>query len=337
MKITKTKKGYTCVVYLGVDEEGKSLSKRFTAPTKEDLKKAVNEYQYQYDMAKARKISLGMTLQDAFRDYIESREHLLSPASVKRYRGIMRNDFQDLMLQDIKKIKKQDVQKAVNGMAQQQSPKTVRDKVALFNSVMKEYRGFAFDLYLPQKEKKDLYIPTREEVDKLLEFEKGSKWEVPILLAALCGLRRSEIAALTWEDVDLEEGTIRINKALGVTDGEGYRLKAPKTYAGYRKAEIPERVKIVLQRLSEERKPITELNIQTMSNKFPHELEKAGLHRFRFHDLRHYFASSLLALGVPDLYVIKIIGHSTTSMLEHYQHVLSDEDRKFRDLIRENL
>ena len=122
-----------------------------------------------------------------------------------------------------------------------------------------------------------------------------------------------------------------------VTDGEGYRLKAPKTYAGYRKAEIPERVKIVLQRLSEERKPITELNIQTMSNKFPHELEKAGLHRFRFHDLRHYFASTLLALGVPDLYVIKIIGHSTTSMLEHYQHVLSDEDRKFRDLIRENL
>ena len=74
-----------------------------------------------------------------------------------------------------------------------------------------------------------------------------------------------------------------------------------------------------------------------MSNKFPHELEKAGLHRFRFHDLRHYFASTLLALGVPDLYVIRIIGHSTTSMLEHYQHVLSDEDRKFRDLIRENL
>ena len=337
MKITKTKKGYTCVVYLGVGEDGKSLSKRFSAPTKEDLKKAVNEYQYQFDMAKARSISLGMTLRDAFQDYIDSREHLLSPASVRRYRGILRHDFQDLMLQDIKKIKKQDVQKAVNDMAQQQSPKTVRDKVALFNSVMKEYRGFAFDLYLPQKEKKELYIPTREEVDRLLEYEKGTKWEMPILLAALCGLRRSEIAALTWDDIDLEEGTIRINKALGVTDGEGYRLKAPKTYAGYRKAEIPERVKIVLQRLSEERKPITELNIQTMTNKFPHELEKAGLHRFRFHDLRHYFASSLLAMGVPDLYVIKIIGHSTTSMLEHYQHVLSDEDKKFRNLIRENL
>ena len=159
---------------------------------------------------------------------------------------------------------------------------------------------------------------------------------MPVLLAALCGLRRSEIAALTWDDIDLEEGTIRINKALGVTE-DGYALKAPKTYAGYRKAEIPERVKIVLQRLSEERKPITELNIQTMTNKFPNELQKAGLPRFRFHDLRHYFASTLLALGVPDLYVIKIIGHSTTSMLEHYQHVLSDEDKKFRDLIRENL
>ena len=337
MKITKTKKGYTCVVYLGVDEEGKSLSKRFSAPTKENLKMAVNEYQYQYDMAKARRISLGMTLKDAFTDYINSREHLLSPASVRRYRGILRNDFQDLMLQDIKKIKKQDVQKAVNGMAQQQSPKTVRDKVALLNSVLREYRGFALDLYLPKKEKNELYIPTREEVDTLLESVKGSKWEVPIMLAALCGLRRSEIAALTWDDIDLEEGTIRINKALGVTDGEGYRLKAPKTYAGYRKAEIPERVKIVLQRLSEARLPVTELNIQTMTNKFPKELEKAGLPRFRFHDLRHYFASTLLAMGVPDLYVIKIIGHSTTSMLEHYQHVLSDEDKKFRDLIRENL
>ncbi len=336
MKIKQTKNGFTTVVYLGTIDKV-PVRKRFTASTKEELRKMVGEAQYRIEMQAAQKKSLGLTLYEAFGKYIDAREHLLSPASVKRYRGIQKHSFQSLMKKDILKLKKSEVQEAVNLMALSESPKTVRDKVSLLNAVLKEFRGDPFEVYLPQKEKHELYIPTKAEVDKLLEFVTGTEWEAPIVLAALCGLRRSEIAALTWDDVDFEHDTLRINKALGITEDKGFQLKKPKTYAGYRKVDMPERVKIVLQRLSEERLPILGISINSVSNKFPGLLRRADLHPFRFHDLRHYFASRLLALGVPDLYVIKIIGHSTTSMLEHYQHVLSDEDRKYHELIRTNL
>lgn len=338
MKITKTKNGYTTVLYLGMDDEHKSVTKRFTAVTREELKRMVNEYQYKFRMDVARQKSRGMTLYDAYGEYISSREHLLSPASVRSYKGLQKSSFPSLMNRNIYRIKEEDAQKEVNMMAAENSPKTVRDKVALFNSVMKAYRGITFDLYLPQRKKKELYIPTREEVDALVRFVQNTEWEVPVLLAAYCGLRRGEIAALTWDDIDFEHDIIHINKALGVTDDNTYHIKQPKSYAGYRDADMPNIVKIVLLRLSKERKPLIAISINTISNKFPGVLQRANLHPYRFHDLRHYFASRLLALGVPDLYVIRIIGHSTTSMLkEHYQHILSDEDRKYREIIRQNL
>ena len=338
MKITKTKKGYTTVLYLGMDEDQKSVTKRFTAETRDELKRMVTEYQYKFRMDVARQKSRGMTLYDAYGEYISSREHLLSPASVRSYKGLQKSSFPSLMNRNIFRITEEDAQKDVNQMATENSPKTIRDKVALLNSVLKAYRGITFDLYLPQRKKKELYIPTKEEVDKLLEFVRNTEWEVPILLASHCGLRRGEIAALTWDDIDFEHDTIHINKALGVTDDNSYKLKPPKSYAGYRDADMPQIVKIVLLRLSEEQKPLIAISINTMSNKFPSVLQRANLHTFRFHDLRHYFASRLLALGVPDLYVIRIIGHSTTSMLkEHYQHILSDEDKRYREMIKKKL
>ena len=169
-------------------------------------------------------------------------------------------------------------------------------------------------------------------------FQPGSSSYIPLMIGYRCGLRIGETFGLLWDDIDFEHDTIHINKALGVTDDNSYKLKQPKSYAGYRDADMPQIVKIVLLRLCEERKPLIAISINTMSNKFPSVLQRANLHTFRFHDLRHYFASRLLALGVPDLYVIRIIGHSTTSMLkEHYQHILSDEDRKYREIIRKNL
>ena len=278
-----------------------------------------------------------MTLADAYDRYINARKASLSPSTIKYYHKCMRTSFQSLMDKDINKIKESDVQIEVNKLALVNEPKTVKNKYGLFMSVMKKYAHRPpQEIFLPKRKKSDIYIPTKEEVEVLLESVKGTKYEIPIMLGAFCGLRRGEVTALTWNDVDVTRKVIHINKAIGDSE-QGYITKAPKSYAGYRDVDIPDRLFSVLCERQRKGLPLIDISIHALTKRFPRLLERAGLPKFRYHDLRHYFASVLLTLGIPDLYVIKIIGHSTTDMLKrNYQHIMKDADDKYRKIISDN-
>lgn len=335
-KVTRTKQGlYTTVVYLG-KENGKNVQKRLTASSKMELKRMVEEYKVMYrEEAPMRKNYL--SLEDAYNRYIDTRRSSLAPSTIKYYHKCMRTSFQGLMDKDINKITDSDVQLEINRLVRVNEPKTIKNKYGLFMSVMKKYAHRPpQEVFLPKRKKNEVYIPTKQEIETLLESVKGTKYEVPIMLGAFCGLRRGEVAALTWKDVDMKNRKIKINKAIGDSE-QGYIVKSPKSYAGYREVDIPDRLYSVLCDRQSNDMPLIEISIHALTKRFPRVLERANLPKFRFHDLRHYFASVLLALGIPDLYVIKIIGHSTTDMLKrNYQHIMKDADDRYRKIISDN-
>lgn len=124
-----------------------------------------------------------------------------------------------------------DIKKEINDYSVDRSPKTVRNAHGFISAVLGMFRpGLNISTTLPQKVKKDEYMPTDDDVKRILQRAKGTKFEIPLLLATF-GLRRSEICALTLDD--LNGNTLTINKAL-VTNGEDLIVKTTKNTAGTR-------------------------------------------------------------------------------------------------------
>lgn len=127
---------------------------------------------------------------------------------------------------------------------------------------------------------------------------------------------------------------LTISKSQARTSTGSYVIKAPKSYAGYRELNIPPIIQEVLNRKKRGRGRVVPLDAEKISACFRVIMRHVDVEKFRFHDLRHFFASTLLVLGVPDLYAIKLTGHSTTSMLKTvYQHTFKSEEERYKSLI----
>ena len=270
-----------------------------------------------------------MTVGEAVDEYIASRESVFSPSTVKGYLTIQRTCFADLQYRELSELTEQLVIRAVNEEAAIHSPKTVRNAWGLIRAAIAPYVPVErWRIRLPQKTKKEPYIPTEEEVAALIASVSGTEYEIPFKLAAYCGLRRSEICALAFDDT--KNGYVVVNKALVSDRSGGFSLKKPKTYAGYRKIKLPQNVKIK----GEGSMPITALTPHALSQK----CRRLSGGKFSIHDLRHFYASMLLRLGVPNKYAAAQMGHSGEEMLKRvYQHIFPDAAAEFDTLISDRL
>lgn len=336
--ITRLASGmYSIRVFVGYDSNGKPVQKRLSAPTKKELQELIKETKETYLPVDI------LSLRIAYKKYISSRENVLSKATIRLYKSYVVDSFEYLMDKDINDISKEDVQKEINRMSLTDSPKTIRNKLGLFNSVIKAYSNHdSFKVNLPMKQKPNLFIPTEEVVKELISRAKGTPLELPILFACYCGMRRGEIFALTYNDIDFNNNLVKVTKALGVTEQLTYELKTPKSYAGYRDIDIPVHMMERIKYYRDKNIPLIQISIVQFSNRFDtlrnNLCKELGIPKFRFHDLRHYYASILVTLGIPDIYAMKLIGHSTTNFLrQNYQHTMSKQYDMYRKMIQEKL
>lgn len=188
---------------------------------------------------------------------------------------------------------------------------------------------------LPQKEKQEIQIPTKTEVAAIAEHCRGTKYELPIMLAICLGLRVSEIRGLRRSDIDGEYITIR----RAIAQGENGPIeKGPKTTSGFRRVHIPRPVQELLAAAPHTSDHLTELTGHAIYCGFSRICEKAGVPHYRFHDLRHVNASVMLEAKIPDKYSIKRMGHATPNMLKTtYQHIFREDERLYDDAIEEGL
>ena len=157
-----------------------------------------------------------------------------------------------------------------------------------------------------------------EECQRLIECcHKNLK---PIVIVALnTGMRRGEILGLKWEQVDLSHGFI----LLDVTKN-GERREIPiNTTLEYLFKEMPHSAESVYVFAGKTGKPLTDIKTG-----FHTALRKAGIHDFRFHDIRHTFASQLVMAGIDLTSVKELLGHKSLTMTMRYSHLSPGHKRK---------
>jgi integrase len=142
----------------------------------------------------------------------------------------------------------------------------------------------------------------------------------PMLITAVhTGLRRGELCALTWHDVDLKLGLIRV---LHSKNGERREIPVSRTLRATIE-QLSRRVDTDLVFPSESGRRRTNLR-----GRFLRALEEAGIEGFVWHDLRHTFASYLVMAGVPLTSVKELMGHKTLAMTLRYAHLAPDFQRE---------
>ena len=194
-------------------------------------------------------------------------------------------------------------------------------------------------------------ILTPEQAQRLLVAAKGHRLEAMLTLALATGMRRGELLALRWQDIDVQHACLYVRHSANRLPG-GYRVTEPKTASGKRKILLPQ---FVLEALQQYRIRQLEaklkagpqweehdlvfcniygrfLNTNSLQVLFSSLLKKAGLPHMRFHDLRHSAATILLSMGVPAKVVQELLGHSHISItLGVYGHVLSSMQQEAMD------
>ena len=271
-----------------------------------------------------RQARTNLTVGEMIDRYIESKDSVLSPSTVAGYRRIRKNAFQELMKIPGDALTQDAVQRAVNRMAKDKSPKSVSNAHGLLSAALGMYRpDFVLHTTLPQKQKKEIKIPEMEEIKKIVAQAIGTKMEIPVLFAVWFGLRASEIRGIRWEDVT--GSVLQVNKA--IVEGEhGPELKTTKTVSGNRKMLIPPEIMEVINRQPRQTEYIVNLSGQAMYKRFSALCKKAGVPHYRFHDLRHTNASIMILLGIKGKYMQERMGHATDHMIRNvYGHTFSDE------------
>lgn len=328
MKIPKAVKLPSGSWYVNVMVGGKRLS--ITAPTKRDAEKEAAAIK---SGAKAAQFSQSLSVTQALDRYIDSKSAVLSPATIAGYRRIQKNLLEPIAGYPLSNLTQEQVQRWVNQLTKQgKKPKTVSNAHGLLSAVIGAYRPeMVLRTTLPQKVKTEISIPTEAELSAIFDAAKGTKYELPIMLAVWLGLRASEIRGLKWEDIDGEY--ISVKRA--IVQGEaGPVEKGTKTFSGTRTLHLPPYLAALIQAQDHSKEHIVSLSGHAMYNGFERICEKAGVPHFRFHDLRHMNASVMLAVGVPNKYAQERMGHATDNMLKTvYQHTIQEEQKKYSEEI----
>lgn len=340
-------------------ETGKTVYKNVLGKTqaevKAKLKQAIQE-NTEVDTLKAAQYTVGQWMDIWFENYAKIK---VRPTSHQTYRGYIDNHIKPnigkiqlgkLTTLELQKLYKKLLSKGrvdrieAKGQPKGLSPKTVRNIHQVISSAMDFARSQkliavnpADSCALPKLEHREMKTLPAEQLASFLREAKESGVFEMYYIELATGLRRGELLGLKWEDLDLEQGTLRVQRQVSRINGEV--VEAPlKTKNSYRTISLGgDAVGI----LNEQRKkcggseyvfpsptggPISPDSVIQMLHRV---LKRAGLPKVRFHDLRHTFATVALQNGVDIKTVSGMLGHYSAGFtLDTYAHVTTAAQRE---------
>ena len=265
------------------------------------------------------------TLNDAVAKYIDMKRSVLSPSTIREYVRMQKNYFQEIGQLRLADLNSTNVQIWISGLASRLSPKSVKNIYGLFISTFNMFLpDSSLNITLPARIKPDLYTPSDQDVQVLLDHIKGTELEIAVMLAAFGPMRRSEICALTSDDI--KGNTVYVRHGVVSDENKNWCTKQPKSYGGYREIEFPS---FVIDRIKGIEGRIVKATPDQITNRFARAVKYSKLQHFRFHDLRHYAASIMHAIGVPDQYILRRGGWSSDQVMKTvYRNVIDIENAK---------
>lgn len=321
-KATKQRNGKWAIQLRLKNADGVTMSYYLQAETEAKVRAKAEAYKaaLKAELVEAKRKAPTKTLRQAIDDYITKRSNVLSPSTIRGYRAIQKARFAAVMDKPIGSVK--DWQAVVNDEAAQCSAKTLKNAWLFVKTVLRD-NGVTASADLPPVVKPDKKWLTPEQTLVFVDAVRGKSCEIGALLA-LHGLRRSEVFGLTWDNVDLDAGTIRVRGAVVLnSDNKFVPKKENKTAASARTVRImiPSLAE-ALEAVEEKRGAVVTGSVTSLFPAVNRACAAAGLPEVGVHGLRHSFASLCYHLGISEMETMKRGGWSNLATVhEIYTHI----------------
>lgn len=303
-------------------------------------------------------LSSDMLFADYLLEWLEIAKGRLAVATYSSYAAMIKKPVGPYFRQrnlTLRELEARHLQMFYSEMLRKVKPNTVIHYHAIIHSALKYavktdmlVQNVADKVDRPKKNSFQPVFLSAEEMQKMFEALRGTKLELPVLVAAFYGFRRGEVLGLKWDAIDFERGTISVIRTVTTITLDGKQTEieqqSAKTKSSLRTLPLIGSFREYFLQV----KVAQELNKQICGNCYNHEydgfvfvdelgermranyltsafpkfLESHGLRRMRFHDLRHSCASLLLANGVPLKHIQEWLGHSDfTTTANIYAHL----------------
>ena len=303
-------------------------------------------------------LSSDMLFADYLLEWLEIAKGRLAVATYSSYAAMIKKPVGPYFRQrnlTLRELEARHLQMFYSEMLRKVKPNTVIHYHAIIHSALKYavktdmlVQNVADKVDRPKKNSFQPVFLSAEEMQKMFKALRGTKLELPVLVAAFYGFRRGEVLGLKWDAIDFERGTISVIRTVTTITVDGKQTEieqqSAKTKSSLRTLPLIGSFREYFLQVKEAQ----ELNKQVCGNCYNHEydgfvfvdelgermranyltsafpkfLESHGLRRMRFHDLRHSCASLLLANGVPLKHIQEWLGHSDfTTTANIYAHL----------------
>lgn len=313
---------------------------------------------YKRDYGYAVCVSSPMLFAAYLLEWLEIAKGRLAVATYSSYAAMIKKPVGPYFRQrnlTLRELEARHLQMFYSEMLRKVKPNTVIHYHAIIHSALKYavktdmlVQNVADKVDRPRKNSFQPVFLSAEEMQKMFETLRGTKLELPVLVAAFYGLRRGEVVGLKWDAIDFEQGTISVKRTVTSTIIDGkyqeFEQQSAKTKSSLRSLPLVDNIREKLLALKEQQKENKRIcgncynreydgyvfvdvmgnifNPRNLSSNFSKLLELKGLRHIRFHDLRHSCASLLLANDVPMKQIQEWLGHSDISTTANiYSHL----------------
>ena len=303
-------------------------------------------------------LSSDMLFADYLLEWLEIAKGRLAVATYSSYAAMINKPIGPYFRQrnlTLRELEARHLQMFYSEMLRKVKPNTVIHYHAIIHSALKYavktdmlVQNVADKVDRPKKNSFQPVFLSAEEMQKMFEALRGTKLELPVLVAAFYGFRRGEVLGLKWDAIDFERGTISVIRTVTTITVDGKQTEieqqSAKTKSSLRALPLIGSFReyfLQVKEAQELNKQVCgncynheydgfvfvdelgeRMRVDYLTNAFPKFLESHGLRRMRFHHLRHSCASLLLANGVPLKHIQEWLGHSDfTTTANIYAHL----------------
>lgn len=354
----RTNETWAVVIYTGTDADGKPKQKWHSVKgSREDAERRLTEILRQmdtYTYMDPGKITLAEYLRRWESDYCEQN---LAQNTLARYKGIIKNHLiPNLGHHPLAKLQPLHIQGyytdalksgRADGKGDKLSPASVRYHHAVLREALNHavewqlvFRNVCDAVRPPKLTKTEMVTLARADIDALLAAAEGTSIYIPVAIATYTGMRRGEVLALHWKDIDLKAGIVTVRRAVEWNRGSKQHEFKPVKNEKPRRIDITKKLMEILKgwKAEQARRKLalgkdyyksdlvctqpdgTMVSLDHTTKAFGRLARKCRLD-ITFHGLRHSHATMLIEAGIPSKLVAERLGHDVSVTDKVYAHV----------------